>query len=188
MPRIRLLAITVALLVAQVPTACGFDNVTKVSTQDIPIEDAVQKINGAAKWAHLPTSLVPLEATAHQTNAPMETDTSITLAFKVPLADIDTYLTAMHARKDYTLVRPTNDCPPPPSEQTLMREPPPPSAEMWSDSGIFEHCAAVEQWQMYSDEWTTPGTTVGTLYRQADIHPSRTETVNVLFTLSGHNL
>lgn len=188
MPPIRLITITVALLVAQVPTACGFDNVTKVSTQDIPIDDAVRKINGAAKWAHLPASLIPLEATAHQTNAPMETDTSITLAFKAPLADIDTYLTAMHARKDYTLVRPANDCPPLPSGQTLVREPPPPSAETWSDSGIFERCAAVEEWQMYSDEWTTRGTTVGTLYRQVGVHPSGTGAINVLFTLSGHNL
>ncbi|KLO29100.1 hypothetical protein ABW16_11110 [Mycolicibacter heraklionensis] len=183
-----LIAITVALLVAQVPTACGFDNVTKVSTQDIPIDDAVQKINGAAKWAYLPTSLVPLEATAHQTNAPMETDTSITLAFKAPRADIDSYLAAMHARRDYTLVRPVNGCPPPPSGQTLVREPPPPSPEMWSVSGIFERCAALEQWEMSSDEWTTRGTTVGTLYRQAGLHPSGTETINVLLTLSGHNL
>ncbi|OBH16333.1 hypothetical protein EHH44_11985 [Mycolicibacter terrae] len=188
MPRIRLLTITVTLLVAQVPAACGFDDVTKVSTQDIPIDDAVRKINGAAKWAHLPASLVPLEATAHQTTAPIETDTSISLAFKAPLADVDTYLTAMHARKDYTLVRPANDCPPAPSGQTPVRQPPPPSAEMWSDSGVFERCAAVEQWQMYSDEWTTRGTTVGTLYRQAGIHSSNTGAVNVFFTLSGHKL
>lgn len=188
MPRLRLITITVALLVASVPAACGFENVTKVSTQDIPIDDAVGKINGAAKWAQLPTSLVPLEATAHQTSAPMETDTSITLTFKAPLPDIDTYLTAMHARKDYTLVRPANDCSPTPSGETLLREPPPPSPEVWSDSGIFERCAALEQWQMYSDEWTTPGTTVGTLYREASVHPSNTELINVLFTLSGHNL
>lgn len=188
MLRIRRITNTVVLLVSLVPTACGFQDVTEVSTQDIPIDDAVRKINGAAKWAHLPTSLVPLEATAHQTNTPMETDTSVTLAFKAPLADIDTYLTAMHARKDYTLVRPANDCPPPPSGQALVREPPPPSSEVWSDSGIFERCAALEQWDMYSDEWTARGTTVGTLYRQAGIHPSGTDAINVLFTLSGHNL
>ncbi|MGB3520402.1 MAG: hypothetical protein WBA50_02860 [Mycobacterium sp.] len=188
MPRIPLITITVALLLGQVATGCGFANVTKVSTQEIPIDDAVGKINSAAKWAHLPQSLIPLEATAHQTNAPMETDTSITLAFKAPLADVDSYLTAMHARKDYTLVRPANDCPAPGSGQTLVREPPPPSTEMWSDSGFFARCAAVEQWEMYSDEWTTPGTTVGTLYRQAGVHPGGTEVINVLFTLSGHNL
>lgn len=118
----------------------------------------------------------------------METDTSITLAFKAPPTDIDAYLTAMHARKDYTLVRPTKGCPQPSSEQAPVREPPPPSAEMWSAPAIFEPCAPVEQWQMYSDEWTTPGTTVVSIYRQKGIHPSGTETVNVLFTLSGHNL
>lgn len=47
MPPIRLITITVALLVAHVPTACGFNDVTKVSTQDVPIGDAVRKINGA---------------------------------------------------------------------------------------------------------------------------------------------
>ncbi|WP_067974326.1 hypothetical protein [Mycolicibacter icosiumassiliensis] len=188
MPRRLLTTIAVAFLAAQVLAACGFESVTTTSTQEISIDDAVRKINGVAKWAQLPASLVPLESTAHRTKAPMESDTSITVAFKAPLADIDTYLTAMHARKDYTLVRPANDCPPPPSGQTLLREPPPPSPELWSDSGIFERCAAVEQWQMYSDEWTTPGTTVGTLYRQADIHPGGTEPINVLFTLSGHNL
>lgn len=84
----------------------------------------------------------------------METDNHITLAFKAPLADIDTYVTAMHARRDYTLVRPANGCPSPLSGQPLVREPPP-STELWSDSGVFERCAPVEQWQMYSDEWTT---------------------------------
>lgn len=48
MPPTRLITLTVALLIAHVPTACGFNNVAKVSTQDIPIDDAVQKINGAA--------------------------------------------------------------------------------------------------------------------------------------------
>lgn len=183
-----LVSIVLALLVSQVPIACGFENVTTASTHDIPNDDAVRKINGAAKWAQLPASLVPLEAAAHQTNAPMETDTSITLAFKAPVADVDAYLTAMHARKDYTLVRPANDCSAPSSGETLLREPPPPPPEVWSDSGIFERCATLEQWQMYSDEWTAPGTTVGTLYRQSGMHPGGAEPINVLFTLSGHNL
>ncbi|MGV0626017.1 hypothetical protein [Mycolicibacter minnesotensis] len=159
-----------------------------MSTQDLPIDEAVRKINDAAKWANLPAALVPLRATAKQTTAPMESDATITLAFKAPPADVDTYLAAMHAHKGYTLVQPANDCPPQPRGQTLVGEPPPPSVELWSDSGLFERCAVVEQWQMYSDEWTLRGTTVGTLYRQAGIAASGAEPINVLFTLSGHNL